>query len=219
MPKIITIDGPAGSGKSTIAKEAARKLGFTYLDTGAMYRALTLKAIRKKINLKDNKKLVQLIKGTNIKIIPQKNGKLKVFLDGKDVSLEIRKAVVTKNVSFIARVPGVRKEMVKLQRKLGRKNNIVIEGRDIGTVVFPRAYKKFYLDADFDVRVRRRLGDFKKLGQQLSIKEVKEDLRKRDKADKTRKVGPLKQAKDAILIDSTDLSIIQTANKIISYIK
>jgi cytidylate kinase len=219
MPKIITIDGPAGSGKSTIAREVAKRLGFTYLDTGAMYRAFTLKAIKVNIDLEDSKGLIELIKKTKIDIIALKDGSLKVFLDKEDVTLEIRKPVVTQKVSFIARIPGIRAEMVKLQREFGEKNDIVVEGRDIGTVVFPQAYKKFYLDADFKERVRRRMGDFEALGQKISPQEVEYDLKQRDTADMTRKVGPLIQAKDAIYLDTTRLSIEQTFEKVISYIK
>jgi len=219
MPKIITIDGPAGSGKSTVAKGLAKKLGFTYLDTGAMYRALTLKAIQERIDLKDSNKLIELMKKIKIDIVPRKNSSLKIFLDGKDVSIKIRKPQVTKKVSFIARVPGVRREMVKLQRAFGRKNNIVVEGRDIGTVVFPQAHKKFYLDAEVSERIKRRLKDFKKLCKSVSAKEVEEDLKKRDKADITRKVGPLKKAKDAIRVDTTNLNIEKTIEKLLSYIK
>ena len=218
MPKIITIDGPAGSGKSTVARGVAKRLGFTCLDTGAMYRAFTLKAIREEIDLTDTTKLIALIKKTDIKIVPKKDGSLKVFLDAEDVSVKIRKPIVTKKVSFIAKVPGVRKEMVRLQREFGRKNNIVVEGRDIGTVVFPKAHKKFYLDAAVDVRIKRRLKDFRKLSHNIPIKEVEEDLRKRDKADLTRKVGPLKQAKDAIYLDTTGLTVDETVGEVLGYI-
>ncbi|MBM3248493.1 MAG: (d)CMP kinase [Candidatus Omnitrophica bacterium] len=219
MPKIITIDGPAGSGKSTIAREVAKRLGFTYLDTGAMYRAFTLKAIKANVDLEDSKGLIELIKKTNIDIIAQKDGSLKVLLDKEDVTLEIRKPVVTQKVSFIARIPGIRAQMVKLQRQFGKKNDIVVEGRDIGTVVFPEAYKKFYLDADFGERIRRRMRDFEALGQKICPKEVEDDLKKRDNADMTRSVGPLKQAKDAILLDTTNLNIEQVIEKMLSYIK
>lgn len=219
MPKIITIDGPAGSGKSTVAKELAKRLNFTYLDTGAMYRAFTVKALKENISLTNTKKLISLIKKTNIKVVPKKNSKLKVFLDGEDVSIKIRKPIVTKSVSFIARVSGIRKQMVKLQREFGRKNNIVVEGRDIGTVVFPKAHKKFYLDADSDIRIKRRLKDFKKLKHKISLAEVKKDLEKRDRADMTRKVGPLKQAKDAIYINSTGQTVNETVDEILNYIK
>lgn len=219
MPKIITIDGPAGSGKSTIAREVAKRLGFTYLDTGAMYRAFTLKAIITNADLENSRKLIELIKKTKIDIVLQKNGSLKVFLDKEDVSLEIRKPIVTQKVSSIARIPGIRAQMVKLQRQFGKKNDIVVEGRDIGTVVFPKAYKKFYLDADFNERIRRRMGDFGALGQKISLKEVEDDLKKRDSADMTRKVGPLKKAKDAILLDTTNLNIEQVVEKVLGYIK
>ena len=183
-----------------------------------MYRALTLKAIREKTDLKNPKRLIELIKRAKINIISKKDGSLKVILDGKDVSIKIRKPQVTKKVSFIARISGVRKEMVKLQRAFGKKNNIVVEGRDIGTVVFPKAYKKFYLDAAVEVRIKRRLNDFKKLCKNISIQEVKADLIKRDKADLTRKVGPLKQAKDAIYIDTTNFDIEETIQELLKYI-
>jgi cytidylate kinase len=219
MSKIITIDGPAGSGKSTVAKAIAKRLGFTYLDTGAMYRAFTLKAIREGVNLKDTNKLIELMKHTDIKVISKKDGSLKIFLDTEDVTISIRKPIVTKKVSAIAKIPRLRKEMVRLQRKFGKRNNLVVEGRDIGTVVFPKAFKKFYLDADFNVRIKRRLKDFRKLNHNVSIKEVEKDLKKRDKSDMTRKVGPLKKAKDAIYVDTTNLNIEETIQELLSYIK
>ncbi|MBI5124009.1 MAG: (d)CMP kinase, partial [Candidatus Omnitrophica bacterium] len=142
---VIAIDGPAGSGKSTISKIIAKKKGLLYLDTGAMYRALTLKAIRENLNLEDEKALISLAKSTKIEL--EDAGGLHVFLDGKDVSAEIRAPEVTAKVKYIARVPGVRHEMVTLQRSIGAKAGAVLEGRDIGTIVFPDADYKFYLDA------------------------------------------------------------------------
>jgi len=204
MPKIITIDGPAGSGKSTVAKGVAKRLGFTYLDTGAMYRAFTLKAIKEKIDLEDADRLIALIKKTDIKISPQPDGSLKVMLDAKDVTVQIRKPLVTKKVSFVARIPGVRREMVKLQREFGRKNNIVVEGRDIGTVVFPSAPFKFYLDASPEERARRRQAES---GSGPTLAAVKSSLSRRDSIDSSRDVAPLHAARDAEIIDSTSMSI------------
>src|SRR3989338_5720232 len=142
---IIAVDGPAGSGKSTIAKLLAKRLSYTYIDTGAMYRALTLKALRENINLKDGNALIDAAEKTNLDITNDKNGSLKVFLEGEDVTGLIRTPELTEKVSYLAKVEGVRKQMVKLQRKIGKRGNCVIEGRDITTVVFPRAKYKFYL--------------------------------------------------------------------------
>jgi len=216
---IIAIDGPAGAGKSTIAKEVAKKLNFTYLDTGAMYRAITLKALKNSLNLKDEGSLVKLAKKTKLDIKPTRDYSLKVFLDNRDVTREIRRPEITQNVSYIAKVAELRKVMVGLQRKFGKNNNIVVEGRDIATVVFPNAFKKFYLDADFKARIKRRSKDFKDLKQNLTLEEVRRDLLCRDKADMTRKAGPLKKAKDAICIDSTNMSIKETVDKIVKIIK
>jgi len=216
---IIAIDGPAGAGKSTVAREVAKRLKFTYLDTGAMYRAITLKAIRGNLDLNNQNSLTKLTKKTKIDIESAKDCYLKVFLDNQDVTKDIRKPEITQNVSYVAKVPKVRQIMVKLQRSFGKKNNIVVEGRDITTVVFPHAFKKFYLDANFKKRVKRRRKDFKDLKQNLSDREVRDDLHSRDKADMTRKVGPLKKAKDAICIDSTNMSIKEVVDTIIEAVK
>src|SRR3989338_8133671 len=153
---IITIDGPAGAGKSSVAKRLAKQLNFAYLDTGAMYRALTLKSLRQKINLEDENALVAMSNQTFLDLKEDAQTGLRVFLDGKDVSNEIRSYDVTNHTFYIARTPGVRKVMVEWQREIAVKRNVVVEGRDIGTVVFPKANFKFYLDADFNERSRRR---------------------------------------------------------------
>ena len=215
---VIAIDGPAGAGKSTIAKEVARRLNFTYLDTGAMYRAVTLKAMRSNIDFKNRTILVNLAKKIKINIKSTKSCSLKIFLDNKEVTKAIRTPEITQNVSFIARIPALRKIMVAQQRKIGRNNNVVVEGRDITTVVFPGAFKKFYLDANFKERVKRRSKDFKQLKQNLRDKDIMNDLRSRDNADMTRKVGPLKKAKDAICIDSTKMTIKKVVDTIIQNI-
>ena len=217
---IIAIDGPAGSGKSTVSKEVARKLDILYVDTGAMYRALTLKALDKNLDLFDADALVSLAKNTDIELIFDNENKFAVLLDGKDVSARIRTPELTKNIRFIAGVPGVRKEMVKLQRKAARKGKgAVLEGRDIGTVVFPDADKKFYLDADFQERTKRRHDELVHGGQKIDLADIKKDVEFRDKNDMERKIGPLKKAEDAIVIDTTKMSIEQVAEKIIECLK
>lgn len=214
----IAIDGPAGAGKSTVAKILAKALGISYLDTGAMYRALTLKALEKKVNLENGEALAGLAKETKIELKPSAAG-LNIFLDGQDVSQEIRTVEVTNNTFYIARAPEVREIMVSLQRELGKKQSVVAEGRDIGTVVFPHATKKFYLDADFNERSRRRIKELKDKGKVVDEKQLQKELDERDQKDFTRKVGPLKKADDAIVIDSTGLTAEQTAEKILGYLK
>ena len=212
---VIAVDGPAGSGKSTVAKGVAKALKFLYIDTGAMYRALAVKALRKKVNLEDEAVLTQLARETNIKL-EVKNGSLKVLLDGEDVTDEIRDLSVSEKVKFVAKVQGVRHNMVKIQRSLGEQSKgAVLEGRDIGTVVFPNAKYKFYLDASFDERVKRRFKEFEGKGTVVSLEEVKKDVEARDHTDKTRRVGPLKQAKDAVYIDTTNLTAEDVVSEIL----
>ena len=216
---IIAIDGPAGSGKSTVAKEVAKKLGLIYVDTGAMYRALTLKAIEKKIDLTDTDALINLAKNTEIRLATDKDFRLSVKVDGKDVSEEIRTSFVTNSVKHVACISGVRKEMVNLQRKAARDEGAVLEGRDIGTIVFPDADVKIYLDAGIDERVRRRYKELVAKDRGITIEEVKKDVAVRDKSDEERSVGPLKKADDAILIDTTDMTIPKVVGRILQEIK
>ena len=219
---IIAIDGPAGSGKSTIARLLAKQLDILYIDTGAMYRALTLKAMQSGIDLKDEDALIDLAKNTHLKLTSGASGKIKVFIDGKDVSEEIRTPHLTNNVSYVANIEGVRRQMVRLQRStgIGAKNGAVLEGRDIGTVVFPDANKKFYLDANIKERSRRRYKELlKKHGIKTNLTELQKDIKIRDKKDKTRKAGALKKADDAIFINTTNLTIKQVLKKIISCLK
>lgn len=215
---VIAIDGPAGSGKSTVAKLVAQKLGFLYIDTGAMYRALTVKALRDGTDLNDEAKLGALARAAEIKL-KDSGGSLKVYLDGEDVTTEIRTPEITNNVKYIARAKAVRECMVVMQRGLGEEGGTVMEGRDIGTVVLPAADKKFYIDASFDVRVRRRYRELVDGGQTLTEEEVRKDLKIRDESDLKRAIGPLKKADDAILIDTTDLTIEGAVDKVLSFIK
>jgi cytidylate kinase len=215
---IIAIDGPAGAGKSTIAKLIAQKMGFLYIDTGAMYRALTLKALDKGLNISDAQGIIDLARNSTIDLINNPDGSLKVMLDGIDVSLPIRDPRVTKHVSDVAKIKEVREEMLKLQRALGKKGNSILDGRDIGTVVFPDAQKKFYLDANFSERVNRRHKELHEAGKEISLDSVQADLSNRDTIDSTREHAPLRKANDAIYVDTTDLSIQQVVDKVLSYI-
>lgn len=216
-PLIIAIDGPAGAGKSTVAKALAKSLKISYLDTGAMYRALTLKALREKVNLEDGSALGALAQATQIELKSSPEGLL-VLLDGEDVSEEIRTPEVTNNTFYIARAPEVRALMVGWQQAIGQKESLVAEGRDIGTVVFPNATLKFYLDADFQERALRRIKELREKGKSVDEAELTKELGDRDQKDFSRKVGPLKKADDAIVIDSTGLNVEQTAEKILEYI-
>jgi len=211
---VIAVDGPAGSGKSTVAKLIARRLNYLYVDTGAMYRALTLKALKVKADLESEDELGALAKRTDIKL---KYGvePLKVYLDGEDVTTAIRTPEVTNSVRYIARAKPVRAHMVSLQRKMGDNGGVVLEGRDIGTVVFPDADKKFYLDASFDVRVRRRYKELKETSADINEEDVSIDLKRRDDSDINRSIGPLKKADDAIFINTSDLTIEGVVDKII----
>ncbi|MGB2629762.1 MAG: (d)CMP kinase [Candidatus Omnitrophota bacterium] len=219
--KAIAIDGPAGSGKSTVSRLVAEKLGYVYVDTGAMYRALTLKAMRKNVGFDDEEALVELSRDLDIRLLPSEDEKstIRVLLDGEDVSEEIRKMEVTINVKHVARIGNVRENLVKLQRQMVKDmNGAVMEGRDIGTVVLRNAKYKFYLDASFDERVERRLAELRAKGHPVSRQEVAEDLKQRDHSDKTRQAGPLKKAEDAVFIDTTDLSIDEVVSEIVEYV-
>ena len=216
---IIAIDGPAGAGKSTVARIIAQKLGFLYIDTGAMYRALTLKALERKIDAKDIPALIEMARSTNIDLTNEQNGSLKIFLDGQDVSGPIRQPRITRLVSDIAKIKGVREIMLGWQRKFGKLRDSVLDGRDIGTVVFPDADKKFYIDAEFSVRVRRRYEELKELNQDVTLQDIEKDLRNRDNIDSTREFAPLKKADDAIYIDTTNMAIEEVVDKVLSYIQ
>ena len=216
---IITLDGPAGAGKSSVAKALAKRLGVSYLDTGAMYRALTLKALRSKIKLDDEQSLTELAKKTTIDFKEMPDGSLNVTLDGQDVAEDIRSVEVTNNTFYTAQAPEVRKLMVQWQREIAQRRSVVTDGRDQGTVAFPQADYKFYVDARFEERVRRRLVELKNAGKIVDPEQLKKDMQDRDQKDFTRAVGPLKKAEDAIVIESTDFSVDQTVEAILKYIQ
>ena len=203
---IIALDGPSGSGKSTIANLLAKKLKISYLNTGSMYRALSLYLLENNIKKTDDFDK-NILENINIDI-----NKDKVFLNGEDVSKEIRDKEVTENVSWVSSMPEVREYLVEMQRNISNNKSIILDGRDIGTVVFPNAKYKFYLTASSFVRAKRRF-DQKEIAK--SFEEIKEDIEKRDYLDSHRKISPLKKADDAIEIDSSDLTIAQTIDKII----
>ena len=217
-PIVIAIDGPAGAGKSTVAKQLAKVLKISYLDTGAMYRALTLKGLQEKINFENENSVVDLAKRTNIEL-EDSGSQLKVLLDGKDVSDAIRSVEVTNSTFYVARAPKVREIMVQWQRRMAQKKGIVAEGRDIGTVVFPHATKKFYLDANVEERSRRRIEELKAKGKLVDAQKLTQELQERDQKDFTRSVGPLKQAEDAVYMDTTFWSVDENVSQILKYIQ
>lgn len=214
---IIAIDGPAGSGKSTTAKLLAEKLGYLYIDTGAMYRAVTLYAIRNGI-IGNEKKITELAEKLNIEL-KFENGKTQVFVDGNDVSEEIRSLEVNQNVSPVSKIEGVRKVLVQKQKEMGRNGGVVMEGRDITTVVFPNADVKVFLTATIDERARRRALEFAQKGQQVDLDKVKQNISERDKIDSSREVSPLTKSDDAIEIDTSNLSIEQQVSLILEEVK
>lgn len=205
----IAIDGPAGSGKSTVAKKIAEKLNIIYIDTGAMYRAITLK-------LKDIDKKIyeQACNNTNIEFINNK-----IFLDGKDVSSQIRSEEISKLTSDISKIDFVRKKLVSIQKEIAAKNSVVMEGRDITTVVLPDADYKFYLSASPEIRAKRRTLQLKEKGLNADYEEILRDIKKRDNNDIKRENSPLKVADDAIVIDSSNLTADESIEKILSYIR
>jgi cytidylate kinase len=215
---VITLDGPAGAGKSTVAKALAGRLGISYLDTGAMYRALTVKALRLKMDLSDEEALTTLAGNTKITFKEMPDGSLNITLDGEDVAAAIRVPQVTNNTYYAARTPGVRTLMVAWQRAIGQNRSIVTDGRDQGTVVFKDARYKFYLDAEPQERVRRRHKELIAAGKDVHLDQLRADMQERDQKDFTRAVGPLKKAPDAILVDSTGLTVEGTVDKIMKLI-
>lgn len=214
---IIAIDGPAGSGKSTISKLVARDLDLIYLDTGAMYRLVTLKALKMGIldgNLEDLDKINELL--DNLEIDIREDG---FYLDGVDVSEEIRKPIVSENVSKIAAIKEVRIKMVDLQRKFSKAKNVILDGRDIGTVVFPNADLKVFLVADARERADRRYKELTEKGENVSLEEIYQNILMRDKIDSTREEAPLKKAEDAIEVDTTSKSIDEVKEEILNLYK
>ncbi|SDM77846.1 cytidylate kinase [Fictibacillus solisalsi] len=210
----IAIDGPAGAGKSTVAKLVADQLSYIYIDTGAMYRALTYKALKSGSNLHDGSVLKFLLKETEIELEITEAGQA-VILDGKNVSEEIRSTEVTNNVSFVATPQEVREEMVRRQQKLAAQGGVVMDGRDIGTHVMPDAELKVFLVASVEERAKRRYEENRNKGYETSLEQLKEEISLRDKRDSEREFAPLKKADDAIELDTTSMSIQDVVNEIL----
>ena len=216
---VITIDGPAGVGKTTTAKKLASKLGYQYLDTGAMYRAVTYFFGQHSTDITSEDQVKKMLDILNLELDFTSNDSITVLLDGKDISLLIRSKAVTDAVSKVSALQSVREKMVKIQKDTAKNGNFVIEGRDIGTVVFPDVKYKFFLIADYDTRAKRRFKDFKRVNEELNVNKIKQDLTDRDQYDSSRKLSPLKQAKDAIVIDTSNCTIDDQVNQIYKHIE
>lgn len=214
----IAIDGPAAAGKSTIAKLTAEELGFTYIDTGAMYRAITYKALERHIDLENEEALTNLLLESKIDLIPSNDGQL-VYLDGENVSEAIRSTIVTSSVSAVAAHASLREEMVRRQLKMAESGGVVMDGRDIGTHVLVNAELKVFMSATVDERAKRRQLDNERRGIDSHVDQLKKEIAERDKMDSERQASPLIQAKDAIYLDTTNLTINEAANHIIQLAK
>lgn len=215
---VIAIDGPAASGKTTTAKLVAQRLGYLHVDTGAMYRAVTLKVLRSGAEPEDRRGVAALLETTRV-LLRVEGGILRVLLDGEDVTEEIRSPEVTRAVSAVSSLPEVRQVMVREQRAIGAGGGIVLEGRDIGTVVFPDAECKFFLIAGIDVRAKRRLKELREKGISADLEALKNEIRTRDHLDSTRALSPLRKAEDAVEIDTSELTIEEQVDEVVRIVK
>ena len=211
----IAIDGPAGAGKSTVAKKVAKELSFVYVDTGAMYRAMALYLLRKGVNREDPDEIGEACQNAEISIEYQ-NGEQIVLLDGENVNAHLRTEEVSAMASVSSAVPRVREKLLDLQRKLARTMSVVMDGRDIGTTILPDADVKFYLTASSLTRARRRYLEYQEKGEPCDLAEIQKTIEERDQRDMTREISPLCQAEDAVLVDSSELTIDETVEKILS---
>lgn len=218
MSFIVGIDGPAGSGKGTVTKKVAYKLGLINIDTGITYRCVALEVLNKNISLENKEEIIEVAKNIKIDIDNTPNGDI-VYLNGKDVTKDIRSKEVTKIVSPVSSIKEVRFLMVDMQRKLAEGKNVIMEGRDICTYVFPNADVKIYLDASIEERAKRRYKENQEKNIDMTYDEVYESIRKRDENDKTKEIGALKIAKDSVVVDTTSLTIDEVVDKIIEIIK
>lgn len=211
---IVAIDGPAGSGKGTVTKEIAKRMGLINLDTGATYRCVALASLKHGIKLEEEDKIVSLIDDLDIEFKYDKDDFIRVYLNGEEVTSEIRSFEVNQIVSPISSIVRVRLKMVDLQRKMAEGKDVIMEGRDIGTYVFPNADVKIYLDADVEERAKRRFNENQEKGIDVSFEDVLENIKKRDENDKHKEIGSLKIAEDAVIVDSTKLSIDEMADAV-----
>ena len=211
---IVAVDGPAGSGKGTVTKEIAKRMGLINLDTGATYRCVALASLKHGIKLEEEDKIVSLIDDLDIEFKYDKDDFIRVYLNGEEVTSEIRSFEVNQIVSPISSIVRVRLKMVDLQRKMAEGKDVIMEGRDIGTYVFPNADVKIYLDADVEERAKRRFNENREKGIDVSFEDVLENIKKRDENDKHKEIGSLKIAEDAVIVDSTKLSIEEMADAV-----
>ncbi|MEA4963951.1 (d)CMP kinase [Lutispora sp.] len=210
--KVIAIDGPAGAGKSTVARRLSERISYTYIDSGALFRAVTLKVLKCGIEADDVKNILYYAKNSSLDFINNS-----IYLDGEDVSSEIREAFVSSKVSYIAMIPEIREIIVSIQRKIAKNKNVVVDGRDIGTTVFPRAYIKFFLTASVEERAKRRYNELCDKNK-YTLEEVKNQIIERDYIDAHREASPLRQAEDAILIDTTGKNIDEVIAEMLYHI-
>ncbi|MGP0630229.1 (d)CMP kinase [Nitrospina sp. 32_T5] len=220
---IVAIDGPAGSGKSTVARMVARRLKFRYIETGSMYRAVAWKADQVGIDPTDGEEgadeVAEVARNLNIEFKPADDGSQRVFVEGRELTRELKNETVGRMAAVVAANPEVREILVSKQREMGRNHDVVMDGRDIGTVVFPDAQKKFYLDADPVERARRRYEEMKGTDPDLDFEQIVEQVRQRDHEDKTRAASPLRRAEDAMLIDTTSRSIDEVVEQMVRAIE
>ncbi len=214
----IALDGPAGAGKSSIAKLVAKKLSFVYLDTGAMYRTIALYVLKNQIAPSDEAAVVAKLDDIEI-TLSHKNGEQQIFLNGENVSKEIRKEEVGKTASVVAKYGKVREKLVSLQQKIASENDVIMDGRDIGTVVLPNAEVKIYLTAGSRVRAERRYKELQEKGETCDLDQIEKDIILRDEQDMNREISPLRQADDAVLVDSSDMSIEEVVNCLINIVE
>lgn len=209
----IAIDGPAGAGKSTIAKILAKKLNIDYIDTGAMYRAFTYKIFSKNIDVKDTQKIIELLNNTSIDF-----NNNHIFLDKKIIDKEIRENIISNNVSNIAKIKEVREKLVEIQKQISIRKSVIMDGRDIGTHVLPKADFKFFITASVIERGKRRFEELKKVNKNVNLEKIIEGIKERDRIDTTRDISPLRKSKDAIEIDTTNMTIEEVVYKILNII-
>lgn len=216
LPATIAIDGPAASGKSILAEKLAAQLGYFYLDTGLMYRAVTYEALRREVPIQDEIAVTRVAEAININVSPAENQVQQQFVvtvDGRDVSAELKRPEVDRDVSAVSAYAGVRQAMTEQQRRIARRGNIVMAGRDIGTVVLPHAACKIFLLASVDARARRRMADRLARGQHVTLDQMRAEIELRDKVDSSRRLSPLRPADDAVYLDNSDLTIEETVRR------